>query len=105
MDIGYKSPIEIIAGDIQTKYEDDIIKAVQSFDINVDKERLIKALDYDKQQFLYGYNMALATIRIKIENQIRTLHSQDYNGFATLQGLKEFIGELQSIADEQRERG
>lgn len=36
----YKSPIEIITGNIQTQIDDDIYKAVQNVGINVDREEL-----------------------------------------------------------------
>lgn len=62
----YKSPIKVIYGQLQTKFEDDVVKAVQSYDINVDKDELIKALAYDRGQYTAGYSAgyadAMATI-------------------------------------------
>ena len=52
----YESPIEILVGKIQTKMEDDLVKAVQSYHINVDKDELIKALRYDRDQYEKGYD-------------------------------------------------
>lgn len=51
----YKSPIEIIQNQTVTQMEGDIFKAVQSCDINVDKDELIKALAYDRGQYDAGY--------------------------------------------------
>lgn len=51
----YKSPIEIIYGQMQTQMEGDILRAVQSYCPNVDKEELIRALQYDRQQYDIGY--------------------------------------------------
>ena len=51
----YKSPIEIIQGEMNSQLEDDIVRVVQGFDINVDKEELIRALNYDRQQYEKGY--------------------------------------------------
>lgn len=51
----YKSPIEIIYGQMQTQIEGDILKAVQKVDIHVDKEELIRALQYDREQYDKGY--------------------------------------------------
>ena len=51
----YKSPIEVIYGQVKTQMEGDIFKAVQNYDINVDKDELIKALAYDRNQYDKGY--------------------------------------------------
>ena len=51
----YKSPIEIIYGQMQTQMEGDIFKAVQSYYPNVDKEELLRALQYDRNQYDKGY--------------------------------------------------
>lgn len=51
----YKSPIEIINGKIQTQFDDAIFRAVQNVGINVDKDELIKALEYDRGQFEKGW--------------------------------------------------
>ena len=51
----YKSPIEIINWKIQTQFDDAIFRAVQNVGINVDKDELIKALEYDRGQFEKGW--------------------------------------------------
>jgi hypothetical protein len=58
----YKSPIEVIYGPMQTQIEGDVFRAVQSYGITVDKDELIKALAYDRNQYDAGYRDALATI-------------------------------------------
>lgn len=55
----YKSPIEIIIGQIKTNYEDEIFRAVQNVGINVDRTELLKALEYDRGQYEKGYNDAI----------------------------------------------
>lgn len=54
--IGYKSPIDVIISEINTQFDGEVLKAVQKCDINVDKDELIKALHYDRCQYLEGYN-------------------------------------------------
>ena len=54
----YQSPIEIIQGELETKIENDIMTAVQHYGIRVDKEELIKALQYDRHQYEQGYEDA-----------------------------------------------
>ena len=51
----YKSPIEIIYGQMQTNMEDNIYEAIQKYNVNVDKDELIKALQYDRNQYEVGY--------------------------------------------------
>ncbi len=51
----YESPIKIIYGQMQTQLEGDILKAVMSTDIQVDREELIHALRYDRDQYERGF--------------------------------------------------
>lgn len=50
----YKSPIDIVMGGLKTEMDGEVLKAVQSYDINVDKEELIKALKNDRNQYEKG---------------------------------------------------
>ncbi len=71
----YKSPIEKIYGELQTQMvqEDEkmVIKAIEKVGVNVDKGELIKALQYDRNQYTKGYedgrNGVLDKIRAEIE--------------------------------------
>lgn len=51
----YKSPVEIIYGQMQTQMEGDVFRVIQSYGIDVDKEELIRALRYDRGQYEKGY--------------------------------------------------
>ena len=51
----YKSPIDIIYGQMETQLEGTVLKAVQNVGVNVDKEELIRALKYDRNQYDKGY--------------------------------------------------
>ena len=51
----YKSPIDIIHGELELKLEDEICKAVRNIGIVVDKDELIKALKYDRDQYDKGW--------------------------------------------------
>ena len=51
----YESPIKIITGKIQTQIDDEIYRAVQNVGINVDREELLKALEYDRGQYEKGW--------------------------------------------------
>ena len=54
---GYESPIRMIAGELETKMENDTLTAIQRYGIDVDKEELIKALAYDRGQYNQGYQV------------------------------------------------
>lgn len=55
----YKSPIELITSNIMTEIrksqDNQIYQAVLNAGVNVDKDELIKALQYDRQQYEKGY--------------------------------------------------
>lgn len=55
----YKSPIDVFITDIQHQIvkqrDDEIYQAVASVGINVDKEELLRALQYDRNQYEKGY--------------------------------------------------
>ena len=59
----YQSPINIITRQMQTKFENDVFKAVQEYGVAVDKDELIKALNYDRNQYEQGYRDGLSAQR------------------------------------------
>lgn len=52
---GYDSPITLIVSQMQTKMEADTMSVIQHYGIDVNKEELIKALNYDREQYAKGY--------------------------------------------------
>ena len=56
----YDSPIKIMEDNIRTDLEDNVMKAVRSYDIVVDKPELIKALKYDRNQYTKGFMDAMS---------------------------------------------
>lgn len=74
----YESPVNLIYHDIETQIiqqqEQTILNAISGCDIVVDKEELIKAINYDRNQYSKGYkdgvNDVLDKIRIEIEHMI-----------------------------------
>lgn len=51
----YQSPIEVIYNDVKCRFEEGVYKAIQNVNINVNREELIKALLYDRDQYDKGY--------------------------------------------------
>lgn len=58
--MGYESPIQLIYVNILRQMEDGIFKAVQECDIRVDRDELIRALQYDRAQYEKGYADGIA---------------------------------------------
>ena len=58
----YKSPIEIIQGQIRMEQENNIMKAVIEQGIIVDKAELLRALQYDRDQYRKGYEDGRAEV-------------------------------------------
>lgn len=58
----YESPIKIISDNfyrsLNTQLEDEIMKAVYKVGITVDRDELIRALKYDRDQYEKGYEDA-----------------------------------------------
>ena len=51
----YKSPVEIVVGEMKNQQENYILSVIQEMGVNVDKTELIKALEYDRKQYEKGY--------------------------------------------------
>ena len=54
--MSYQSPIDLVMGQMNLALEGQICKAVQNVGVNVNKEELLKALQYDRGQYQKGYN-------------------------------------------------
>lgn len=66
----YKSPIEIIQGQMTTAFDGEILKSVQKVGINVDKTELLKALAYDRGQYDKGYKDGYRTCEIELSERL-----------------------------------
>ena len=51
----WNSPINAMYHGVELSLEDAVFKAIQKVDIEVDREELIKALQYDRNQYEKGY--------------------------------------------------
>ena len=68
--------IEQIVGQMQTEYENGVMKAVQSCDFNVDKERLTQALFDARSFYEEGYRAALREQEQReLESYLKVLES------------------------------
>ena len=55
MGMSYQSPIDIIISKMNMQMDGEIFKAVQNVGVNVDRDELLKALQYDRGQYQKGY--------------------------------------------------
>lgn len=99
----YKSPIDGIIADFQVKARQEqeklVFEAVQKVGVNVDKDELIKALNYDRQQYKKGYcdgvrtfvESFLKTVREKHYLLSDKINSKDYGMFTV--GIEQAVNE------------
>lgn len=78
----YESPITIVYGDIQTEFKREteslIVRCVQNVGVDVNKDELVKALSYDRDQYDKGYADAKADIVHCGDCIHRLIHNDDY---------------------------
>lgn len=73
----YESPINVICDEIQMRLEDEILEAVKNIGFYVDKDELVKALSYDRNQYSKGYNDAVEEFREYLKTVIPYEMPQD----------------------------
>lgn len=54
----YESPIKVLQGELETQFDNEIFKAVQRMNITVNRDELIRALRYDREQYQKGFDDA-----------------------------------------------
>lgn len=67
----YESPIEIMYGAMRNEIEGAVYKAVQDVGIKVDKEELLLALMYDRQQYEKGFKDGMQAALEKIASCLK----------------------------------
>lgn len=94
----YESPIEIIYQDIYHRInvdlEDNVYKAVINCGIQVDKEELIKALKYDREQYDKGRRSG---VREFVEYLKRHSGAYDFENYHYFEAVD--IEDLDDLAD------
>lgn len=66
----YESPITIYTQQISAEYNNGILKAVQSYFPDINKDELAKALNYDRDQYKKGYADGVRNMKKKFMNAI-----------------------------------
>lgn len=79
----YESPINIIFHDIETQIvqreEQMVFEAIQKQDVSIDKEELIKAINYDRNQYSKGYKDGVSEVLDKIKRDVFNACSDNYH--------------------------
>lgn len=73
----YESPIVLmekvdkISKDFGEKLEDHVVEVIRSYYVNVDKEELVKALKYDRDQYDKGFKDGYEKAKKEMEEKVR----------------------------------
>lgn len=97
--MNYESPIQIIYGEMQTKLENDIIGAVNAvlpYDIQINKEELIKALQNDRKQYERGWEDARRAFQ---QGYWRDSLKEAFREHASISGDMFHLSEIERIID------
>lgn len=95
---GYESPVAVytqqIMYDIMQKQEDYIMQEIHNCGVTVNKEELVKALAYDRDQYNKGFEAGRAWVDAKIYSAYKAL----LDGFTD-----EALGYLGELLDDHKE--
>ena len=97
----YESPINLIYGEMQTQIEGDIYKVVQNVGIDVNKEELLKALQYDRRQYNKGYADGNNEALKDVKNYLHYLEHDNGDGTNVTLTPRD----IDNIAEEMRKGG
>ena len=79
----YESPVNIVYNQMQTEVDNYIFKAMVNVGVDVNKEELIKAMQYDRGQYEKGYKDGYEDGQIefgrKLVNAIGAIKLYDFN--------------------------
>ena len=89
--LGYESPINVLIGQMRMEQEGNIFKVVQEQGINVDKEELIKALQYDRNQYEKGYINGYNAKASEVAREIFGMLREDLKGEVDMEYLERLL--------------
>ena len=65
----YESPVEVFYNQMRTEVDNHIYKAILDVGVDVDKEELIRAMQYDRGQYDKGYNDGIKEFAERLRNK------------------------------------
>lgn len=94
----YKSPINFVFGDIQMQIvkqqENEAYMAVQKCGVDVDREELMRALQYDREQYEKGYEDAVRQVKEDIIKELMTQREWYLNLYAEFMDGEDYRSSL-----------
>lgn len=72
----YKSPIDVFVKEMRMKQEEQVLEAIQEIGVSVDKDELIKALQYDRGQYEKGFAEGRAEAIKEFAEKLKDKYSQ-----------------------------
>ena len=95
----YESPITKITKDlcqsiINREEEESIMKVVYDLEINVNKEELVKALKYDRNQYEKGYADGKETAREILQELKKILKREDLFCFEKAEKIEDLLPQI-----------
>jgi len=113
----YESPVNLIFRDVEQiirkqeqQREQIILDTIKNCGVVVDKEELIKALQYDRNQYAEGYedgkNDVLEKIRAEIENHcglVKENHCRFCSYCSSVMGVREILEVIDKYKAENEE--
>lgn len=73
---GYESPItllEQVSKELNESIEEQVYTTIQDIGVAIDKEELIKALNYDRNQYEEGYKKGYMKAKEELKKQIECI--------------------------------
>lgn len=97
----YVSPITVELRQIQRQLDNLILNEIRKYDVKVDKEELVKALKYDRNQYEKGYAQGRQETAEKILTTIyRRLRYATFQQTFALEVVKHVANELEIELEE-----
>lgn len=88
--MSYKSPIDIVQEEMRTIFDNEVLKSVINVGIKVNKDVLIKALKYDRNQYLQGYEEAKEIYEKALDKSCEELAYKDNCLIMSIEEWKEW---------------
>jgi hypothetical protein len=78
----YESPIKLIQQQMNTEIESEVFNAIIKVGVDVNKEELLKALQYDREQYQKGYNDGVKDFAERVKILLFNYHDSDIDELA-----------------------
>lgn len=93
----WESPVNIILTQMHNEFEGQVMNAIQKVGVIVDKEELVKAINYDREQYEKGFNDGVEYgIDIFMNKALEMIKSEQDTRYGYLDGadIREIAREL-----------